>query len=284
MTFAVRQISLQFSGASNEPLNLDGLRCVAVISNPGGYAPFGQLQLKVYGMTLDQMNLYSGTTPVSVALQNLNVTLSAGNEGEALKQVFKGGIINSYIDFSSLPDVSFNVAAVSAYFHKGAPSAANNFKGAQTAQNIIKALAPKANLAVVDNSTLQKTVYNQVLSGSIIDQIVKVSIDSALPISIENDTITMWDNGGTKKGAVININPQNGLVGYPSYWEAGLNVKSEFNPNLSMGVMVNLTSSIVKSNGQYPIMMATHEISTLAPDGAWFTTMKLSPSNYLAQN
>ena len=113
MTFAVRQINLQFSTANGETTSLEGLRCSAIITNPGGSSAFGQLRLKVYGMTLNEMNKFSSTGANQIYLENESVTLSAGDEGTPLTQVFSGQLISSYIDLSSMPDISFNCAAIS---------------------------------------------------------------------------------------------------------------------------------------------------------------------------
>jgi len=61
-------------------------------------------------------------------------------------------------------------------------------------------------------------------------------------------------------------------------------VKSEFKPTVTNGRMINLTSGIPKANGLFPIIQSTHEISTLTPDGPWFTISKLAPGPYVPRN
>ena len=74
---------------------------------------------------------------------------------------------------------------------------------------------------------------------------------------------------------MIDVSPQNGLVGYPTYYPSGFIIKTEFNPQIIVGRTVNLTSQIPKANGSWVIFDSTHELSTLTPDGPWFTTAKL---------
>lgn len=287
MSFAYRQINLQFLDQSGEILNLEGLRCSATIINPGGNSAFGQLQLKVYGMTLAQMNQYSSTGANMVAAQNQSVTVLAGNQGSILNQVFSGTIISSFIDLSSMPDISFTCAAVAGYFSKNVAVAANSYQGSVKAEYIIENLTTQlgSNWTFKNvNNTAHAVLQNQYLSGSLIDQIQTVAKHAAFPLVIENNTVSIWSNDGVRDDVVINLSPETGLVGYPSYWEAGFTVKSEFNPIITNGRMVNLTSSLPKANGQFPVQNLTHEISTLTPDGAWFTTSQLSPSPYVAKN
>lgn len=283
MTFAQRQINLQFSNDQGT-LELDGLRCEAIITNPGGYSAYGQLQLRVFGMTLDQMNQYSSTGTNMVAAQNQTITVSAGDAGGAITQVFAGTLIRSFIDFSGVPDVSFSCAAIAGYYEKSAPSSPNSYQGAQSAESIIQALASSIGYQFLNQNGAHAVLQNQYLYGSVIDQIMKVARAAAFPITIENNTVTIWPNNGTRDDTVINLGPGNGLVGYPVYWEAGFIVKSEFNQNIANGRTINLTSTIPKANGSWPIQTVTHELSSVTPDGPWFTTAKLCPANYVPTN
>jgi len=283
MTFAIRQINLQFTKETGEVLNLKGLRCFATITNPGGESAFGQLQLRVYGMTLAQMNEFSSDGSNMVAVQNQSVTVIAGNEGSALEQVFNGTIISSYIDFSSPPEIAYVCSAIAGYYSKAAPSAANTYQGAQNAEDIIANLAQSIGYAF-ENNKAHAIIQNQYVSGSIIDQIQQIARSASFPLCIENKTVSIWPNDGTRDEVLVDISADTGMVGYPSYWEAGFVVQSEFKPSITIGRTINLKSQIPKANGKFPIHYVTHELSTLQPDGPWFTFSKLSPSVYVSKN
>lgn len=287
MTFAIRQINLQFSNKKGEILDLKGLRCNAVINNPGGSAAFGKLHLQVYGMTLEHMNAYSSTGANLVFVQQNRVTVSAGNQGSALSQIFSGTIISSYIDFSSIPDVSFVVEAVSGYYQQGVQIAPLQVNGSANVEDLIKSIA-ESNGFTFKNSLAPNNahfvVQNQYISGSAMEQMSTLANLAKFPMIVENDTISIWGNEKVRDLVQINVNPQTGLIGYPSYWAAGFMIKQEFSPENLIGRIVNLKSVIPKSNGPWPIQMATHELSTLTPNGSWFTTSRLSPQPYVAKN
>lgn len=286
MTFAVRQIDLAFSTPDQQVLKLPNIKCVATITNPGGYSAFGQLQLKVFGMTLEQMNQYSSTGANLVAVQNQSVIVYAGNQGASMNQVFSGTLISSFIDTSHQPEIAFVCAAVAGYYAKGTPVAPNSYPGSQNAEDIIAALVKQLGSpwSFSNPKGAHAVLQNQYVTGSVIDQICAIARNASLPIKIENNTITIWPNTGVVDDVVIDIGPNSGMVGYPSYWEAGFVVKSEFNAAVTNGRMVNLTSGIPKANGKFPIIQSTHEIATLTPDGPWFTTSKLAPPPYVPRN
>lgn len=286
MTFALRQINLVFTSPNKIPILLENIKCMATITNPGGYSAFGQLQIKIFGMTLDHMNTYSSTGANLVAIQNHSITVFAGNEGGAMIQVFSGTLISSFIDTSHQPEISFVCSAIAGYYNKGNPSASNSYKGAQNAEDIIKSLVSNmgAPWAFYNPNGAHAVVQNQYVYGSIIDQICTVARAARLPIKIENNAVTIWPNDGVVDNVIIDISPETGLIGYPSYWEAGFIVKSEFNATVTNGRMVNLTSGIPKANGKFPIIQSTHELATLTPDGPWFTISKLAPPPYVPRN
>jgi hypothetical protein len=277
MSFAKRQITLQFSGADIGTINLEGLRCQAIINNPGGTNAFGNLQLKVWGMTLEQMNEYSKAGSNLVAGVNYFVTVMAGNEGSPLTQVFSGHIVNSYIDFSNIPEVSFVCVASSGYLEKITSAPPNSYQGAQNAEDIIGALTTQlgSNWSFKNNNA-HAIITNQYLSGSLIDQIKTVAKAAAFPFKIENNTVYIWSNDGNVDNVIVDVSPQNGLVGYPVYWAQGFYIKTEFNQLISNGRKINLTSSIPKANGLWDAHVITHEISTLIPDGPWFSNARLN--------
>ena len=286
MTFAIRQIDLVFTTPNTEPLVLPNIKCMATITNPGGLNAYGQLQLKVWGMTLDQMNLYSSVGTNQVALQKQTVTVFAGNQGGAMNQVFSGAVVSSYLDFNHQPEISFNCAAVAGFEEKGTPVAPNSWPNSNNAEDVIAGLVSQMG----EPWTFQKypgthaVLQNQYVSGSIIDQITTIAKNARLPLKIENNTVYLWPNDGYVDDVVVEIGPASGLVGYPSYWESGFVVKSEFKAEAVNGRAVNLTSAIPKANGKFPIIQSTHELATWTADGPWFTISKLSPSPYVPSN
>ena len=283
MSFAQRQIDVAFSSGSGT-VNLQGLRCAAVIMNPGGFVAYGQLQLRIYGMSLDQMNAYSSTGVNMVAAQDIAITVSAGDVGGILYQVFQGTLIRSFIDFSGAPNVAFVCSAIAGYFQKATPAAPNSYPGTHNAEDIIAGLAASISFTFQNPNGAHAVLRDQYVAGSVIDQIQTVAQAAAIPVSIENNTVTIWPNTGVRDSVVIPVGPQTGMVGYPTYWEAGFIVKTEFNPQIMNGRTLELTSSIPKANGSWPTQNVTHELSTLTPDGPWFTTARLSPSIYVPVN
>ena len=276
MSFVLRQINLTFSQNGEIKASFEGLKCIAIINNPGGNNAFAQLQLRVYGMTLNQMNELSAGGASNIKFQKIDITILAGDIGGTIGQIFFGGLLSSYIDFSSAPDVAFVCSARAGIFQQASPSASNSWEGSQNAEDLIKSLAEIIKFGFSNNGA-HAIVQNQYAYGSIFDQITRIANAASIPFSIENNTVSIWQNGSTKNNSIIYLDKESGLVGYPSYYQTGFIVKSIYNPNISNGCTISLSSIIPKANGKFPIMATTHELSTMTPDGPWFTTAKLAP-------
>jgi len=282
MTFAQRQINLQFSDASGTT-SLEGLRCHAVIQKYGGANTSDHLELRVWGMSLNLMNQFSSIGMNAALLNTRVVTVYAGTIGKAIANVFQGNISRSYIDFSSAPDVCFVVSAATALIDRVIAVAPNSYPGASDAGVLISNLGASAGFTTVNNGA-HGIVTNQYVSGSVINQIETIARAAAIPLRFEGKTIYIWSNAAYRDPVYIDLGPDSGLVGYPSYWESGFIVKSEFNNMIQIGRRINLKSAIPKSNGTWPVHGATHELATLMPDGPWFTTAKLAAAAYVSSN
>ena len=167
------------------------------------------------------------------------------------------------------------MTAQAGMYERATPAAPNSWAGAQNAEDLIASLAKTIGFTFNNPQNVHAVVQNQYVYGSPMEQILKIIRAVSFASSIENNTITIYPNDGTRDNKIINISPQNGLVGYPTYYESGFIIKSEYNPEMLIGRKINLTSQIPKANGEWVIFEATHEISTLTPDGPWFTTVKL---------
>lgn len=281
--FKKRVINLQFSDASGQIVDLQGYRVHAMIQNPGGFQSFASLELRVFGMSLELMNEYSTVGYNLVADKKIAVTVFAGDEGGVITQVFKGSVIRSRIEIQQ-PEAMFAVSAVAGFYDKATSAAANSYNGSQNAEDIVQSLAQKIGYEFQNNGA-HAVLQNQYLSGSTIDQIMQVGRAANLPIVIEDEKVIMFPNDGFRDDDIIEVSPETGLVGYPKSWEAGIDIETEFNPNIKNGRRIQLTSQIPIYNGTWPVQNVQHILAAETfGDAPWFTLTRLSPQPYVSTN
>jgi hypothetical protein len=283
MSFTEKALRFTFSGAQSGSFSAAGLRAAASIQSYQGRAGT-TAQVKIWGLTLAQMNAYSSRMAAvpngGIALQRFNLIIEAGDLGGTLTPVLNGPILSSYIDLSGAPDSSFNVTSINT-FGASTPMAAQSQPGAQNAEDLISSLCPQATPPLTfDNSAGASAVLrNQSTHGSAIDQISKIATNARFNWKIDGTTLSIWPQNGTVDDVVIDIGPNTDpeMVGYPMFSDVYLIVTSLYNPQIQIGRKMNVTSSLPNANGLWKITLVQHELTTMLPKGPWFTSAQLIP-------
>lgn len=276
MSFAEREMRFTFSGAQSGNFSAAGLRAAASIQAFQGKQ--GVLaQVKVWGLSLAQMNAYSSTISAGVGADQFNLVIEAGDIGGDLSQVINSLIWRSFIDLSGIPDSAFNVSVVGIYSAAN-PNDAQSWSGSQNAEDLIRALCA-GTYTVKNNGAHQVLQHPSVSADSIVNQVQDIASQANFQLTWGvGNTLSIWPQGGTIDEVVIDVGPNTDpeMVGYPNFWEAGIIVTSLFNPEIQVGRRMNVTSSIPKANGHWQIIQVQHDLTTMLNKGPWFTTAMLA--------
>lgn len=256
-----------------------GLRAIASIQSYSG--PLGvQAQVKIWGLSMAQMNNFSTVIPsaINAELPNARLIIEAGDLGGNFSTVIDASIFQSFIDLTAVPDSAFNVQVAGIYAAANT-SGAQSWQGPQNAEDLITALC--AGTYTVQNNGAHEVLQNpSVPADSIINQVEDIASAAGFQWSWGlGNTLNIWPADGTVDDVVIDIGPGTSpqLVGYPTYWPLGLIVTTLFNPEIQVGRQANLVgSSITKANGRWKITNVRHELSTMLDKGPWFTTAVLT--------
>lgn len=274
MTFATRSLSVSFiinSGEYTDTLTLDGHRIEALLKNVGGGMDYGQMTMRIFGMSQSDMNVISTDGMKGVAIRNDVIILKTGDG----KQAFRGNIISAYIDYTAAPDISIVVSAVAGGIYIAQPAAVSSYKGTLPVAQVIQGLAQQMNMAFINNG-VTANVSNVYLDGTLRNQLDTIVHAAGINCSMANDTITIWPNGAVVDSNVIDLSPQTGLIGYPTPTQTGWALKCLYEPEFAIGRKCKLTSSVLKANGTWFVQSVTHELSTLTPDAPWFSHANLT--------
>lgn len=280
MAFAERVLKFSFSGAQSGSFSAAGLRAAANIQRYPGRAGT-TAQVKIWGLTLDQMNAYSSVIPALVAAQQFNLAIEAGDFGRPLTQLLNGPILRSFIDLRGAPDSVFNVTMIDTFL-AASPIAAQSRQGAANAEDMISSACAAANLTFDNSAGAHAVLNNQATYGSAIDQISKIATAAKFEWKLNGTKVSIWPRIGTADDVVIDIGPNTDpeMVGYPNYWEAGLIVTSLFNQEIQIGRQMKVVgSSIPKANGLWQIIQVQDDLTTMLAKGPWFTTAILAAIN-----
>lgn len=266
VTFILAGANAKFPGTGNNTLILTNLRMASKTQGVSRQAT--QLDLKVMGMKPEDMNaLTVAWANPPVVLDHL-VILEA-NDGNGWVQVFKGTITEGQPQFTAQPDVYFHCLASVGYFQKIAAAPPTSYPFTVdigvAAGDIIQAMGFK----YVDGGATG-VLSNPYFTGTLYDQLAQACAAANADFYMQGDTVLVTPRGLPRQNqpAVV-LNKGTGLIGYPVFERAGLNVMAVWNSAFQTGTPIQLTSSIPSANGRWYPFALTHALDCNLPKGRW---------------
>lgn len=279
-----------FDGSNNQ-ISVTGLRCQLTIQSYSGLSSghVSQLQMRLSGMKPADIAKLSTLGFIQGQYKKNAINILAGDDQSGMSQVFTGGITYGNVDYNSMPDVGLEIIASATANTQYDKIAASSYKGDVQAASIVAGIAQAAGFGFSNNG-VTAVLSNHAVGGSTKAQLDDVCEAAGCLYKIENKTVVIWPAGGSAGDSVIDLSPATGLVGYPRYIVAGLEVKSIFNPAFRLGRLIKISSSIPSPTGKNPVtngtlmpgangtfvcQVLTHDLSAQMPDGPWFSTMQV---------
>jgi hypothetical protein len=197
------------------------------------------------------------------------IMVEAGNQGEELSMVFKGDITSSFPDFSSAPDVFFHIEAMTAGWSLCMNTSPTSVDGEMPVSQLMQKWAQQAGFGLINNG-ITASVQNSTYNGSPIEQAQQCADEVGIELLIddENFTIQSWDN---PRGDAVLLNPQSGLIGYPSFNNDGISARCFYDPKLKLGGQVKIESIVPRASGYWKLTKLTHAL-TAYTNGAWMSS------------
>jgi hypothetical protein len=267
-----------FGTTGSNTVTVTGMRVEATINQCANAFSGCSADLKIYGLTPSLMNALSALNSATEIVQQNVIIISAGDAVNGVSVVFCGQILTSQIDLTGSPNAVLNISAFSGYFEGVMLASPSSYRNNADAAVIIANLAAQMGRNFEGNgvSVMLSTPY---FAGTPMDQARKCAEAAHLNLFDDGVTLAIWPIGGKRGGVIPLISPATGLVGYPSYssGQTGLAVTSIFNPNITMGGLVQIKSSLQVANGKWRAFNITHELESQTVSGAWLTHFEANP-------
>lgn len=283
MSFVRRSVAVTFRlgvgsfGESGfDTIKLSGpLRAAVNVKISGGPA-MAQLDLSVFGMTLDHMNKLATMGPILniEGVRNNEVVVEAGDIDSGLGVVFQGTIREASFDFSGMPNCSFRIQAFTGTMLALRPVQPTSYNGLADVATIFASLAKQGQLTFQNNGVTAQLI-DPYFPGTIWDQMESCAKAAGINWfhDAQSNAIIIWPKNGSRGGAIPVVSAETGLIGYPSF-QLGKNIVCNciYNPNISIGQTVKVESTIVLANGQWTIKSVDHSLQSETPGGQWSTS------------
>lgn len=277
MALSERQLEFRISMAKGvtgeidgETVTLTGYRARFSMQQYGG-ASQGQAQIAIYGLPMDLMNRLTNTVAAYSQIRVKNRVQVLASDRHGMSTVFDGVIFTSCGIMHDVPDFYLSIVAFSAADAQMNPISGTSFAGAVPVRDIMAAIANKAGMAFED-SGVTGALNTPAFSGDALSQIRSCADAAGINFSIEQGTLAIWPRDGHRKSFIPVLSPSNGLVGYPTFSSAFVELQSEFLPMAQLGGVVEVRDSVIApANGRWIILQLHHELASEMPGGPWFS-------------
>jgi hypothetical protein len=113
-------------------------------------------------------------------------------------------------------------------------------------------------------------------------------------VDVENTTVVVYYTAkGRGKVGIPTIDPEHGLIGYPSYTNFGIDFRCIYAPTLRKGGQVQIRSALpgaqssnpsfganASANGLWNIYGLSHSLDSQIPNGLWESTVQATRTGY----
>ncbi len=276
MSFVKRRIDVtislgegEFGDTKGPDVTLTGYRVSAAVVAYNGDAQ-SQLQLRMFGLSQDMMNQLTVIGPIMTERRNNRILVAAGDEGDALTVLYEGTISQAWADYGGAPEVVFNVVALSAAIHAVKPVNARSYRGSTDVAVIASDLASAMGLAF-ENSGVTVQLSNPYFSGTALEQLRSCARAARISYAIDRGVLAIWPRAAARLGDPVQISSDKNLMGYPSFTGGGVVFTLLYTPELSLGGLVQVISTIEAAHGEWIVVSIVHTLESKVPGGAWIS-------------
>ncbi len=260
------------NGAPAEYYTLTDFRASAEITAYGGET-MGQAVVKIYGLSLELMNKLTTIGPIMTQVRGQNsIVILAGENPQALTEIYSGTIMTAIADFNNAPDVSFEVTALSASIAAMTPAQAYSVANAVSADQVFGDFATALGLQL-NNVDVVHMFNNPTFNGTLRQQYLAAAEEADCDVIPDKSFLNIKGRFSFIGQNPVIISPSTGMVGYPLLSQGYMSVKSIFQPTIIQGARIQVQDSQLKAaNGLWTVVSVKHELESMMPNGKWFTT------------
>lgn len=279
-SFVERKIDLifelgtgSFGSSGKNQINFQGLRIEMTMENAGLPSPGAVIMLRVYGLTLSQINDLSKAGLLWDSVQN-KLLIKAGDSEKGMAEIFNGEISEAYPDFEQ-PSSPLVVFAYTGIGLKLKPVDPVSIDGSISGEQALTQIVKPAGLTV-ENSGVDVQLSNPYFPGSTWDQISRCiqAMDCFAYYDSTAKKIAIWPkNKGRQGGGTPLISPETGMIGYPKFQKNQIIVRTLLDTSIKQGTDVRVKCGLAAADGTWHISSIYYTLASQMPDGPWEMTI-----------
>ncbi|HEY6019614.1 MAG TPA: hypothetical protein VIY48_06860 [Candidatus Paceibacterota bacterium] len=240
-----------------------------------GAESMGEMDCKIYGLSLQLMNKLTTIGPIMNQIRFKNLIQIEASEGdEPPTTIYIGNIDTAFADMNQAPNVALNIKAFSGGALAIKPVDPVSYTTDVSVEQVMNDFAAKAGLTPQNHGVTGIMLHSPYFKDTLLNNIRKVAYDTDINFSIENNILTYWKKNGSLNDPEQLITPKRNMVGYPTFSSNCVIVRSLFLPYARLGTKIRIEDSeLISVNKSWVAFQVSHELDSIIPDGRWFTTI-----------
>jgi len=232
----------------------------------------GTLRAQIWGVSQAAMNAITTLQwgPRSLKFNTIEVHAIDGDQDTV---VFQGNIVNAWGNYQSQPDVFLQIQAQAAYFNQLNPATPTSYKGSIDVAAIMNQLATSMGY-VFENNGVSVQLSNPYLPNTALEQAKSLARQANIDLYIDNNILAITPSTAPRNKPIVEVGPDSGLSGYPTFDGVGVNFQMYFNPAVTFGGPIKLVTSIPRAAGTWVVASIGYKLESEKPGGAWFATVR----------
>lgn len=264
-------LGLKTFSSGNNQITLEGFRASVTISKAGGQQ-MGELQAQIYGVKQSDINSIT-TLQWKPGFLIANTVSVYAIDGTQETLVFQGSIVTAWGNYDSAPDVSLQIKAQAAYINRLTPVAPRSYKGAVDVATVMGTIAAAMGYTF-ENTGVSVQLADVYLHGTALDQAMALKDAAGIDLYLDDTILAITPPNTPRKGLIPEVSGTSGLKGYPTFDGTGVNFTCFFNPSITFGGQVKLTTSILQAAGTWIVTSVAYRLESQKMDGAWFVQVR----------
>ena len=272
MTYQRRDLEVEFtlkSGTFDQQngnvLRVKNMKCEMSISAFGGVTGT-TMDMSLWGLSLDHMSKLTSKAQRFISQEQNLIKIVANGE-----TVFLGTITASRINLNQMPDAPIEITANAVGYERTITCSPTSVQGVTDVASLVQTIASKVGLKFV-NVDVNLKAQNVHYSGNAIQQIQTIANDYDFYADVDIGTVYIYTSQNAIDTVIPFVSPQNGLLGYPIFYDIGINFRCMFSSAIRVGRKVRLETSLPNGSGEYLITQGTtHYLSSYVEGGPWET-------------
>ena len=179
------------------------------------------------------------------------------------------------MDANAAPEVGFEVAAQTGLVDALKPVPPYSAQGSADAATIMSSLAQTMGYTF-ENNGVSVQLLNPYFPGTARDQAYECARAGNFNVVIDDTALAIWPMGSSRQAGTVSLSADTGMIGYPAHTQNGIVVECLYNPAITFGATVQVTSELSPANGEWSIFGVSHQLEVETPGGKWHTTLQCS--------